>query len=323
MTNNVENQETADLVSELENNAEAGNNAAGELHEEENAQADNESENNSSEGEGKSSEGDESSASENKKIEFTQEELDKQIARAKAIAERKARRQIDEKYRQELDKIIANTSHSNQQQMPPQQYSYNVPPNDNMAWDDVLGWIDKSLTREQYSAAVKQAIESYGGQNAGNQNYQTAQPMQYAQPVNNQYQAQQPANSALLLSEKTRDQIDECHIDIPEFKEEMLDGANNKIISVPMLNAAAQSPTGIKDMYELLKNDPKKLIKISRLSPQDQMAAILQHNIELSEKRAPKVKTQVSKKSEPLKNSGSIDDGMDEFRKKKLRSFGF
>lgn len=222
-------------------------------------------------------------------VTMTKQELDDRAAKIRAIAERRAQREAGTKLAEERAKLEA--------QVPQQQQSYQQaqPPSPDHVWDDVLGYIHRDTTREQYSALVGQALMA--------QNQQQAQPQKPAQQVNQSApQNHTPQERYGGLSSEALNQIDECSVEYSDFL-----ATAGQIITDRMANAAAMAPDGMKMLYELQKENPLELFNMTKLSPEKQQFMVYDKLKERAAKAQKNVVTKVTPKPEPLEGGGTVN----------------
>lgn len=242
---------------------------------------------------------DASTASEESKIVLTQEELDNKAAKIKAIAERRAKREYEAKLQQELGE---------RQQQPNQQqqsaYAPEPQPSPDHVWDNVLGWIHKDTSREQYSTLVMQALNNVAQQPS------SPQGVSNGQPVGTEMGTLPSSASSTYsryggLSPKTMDQIDECSVEFNDFL-----AVTGNVIKVDMANAAAMAPDGIKMLYELAKENPLEIYKISQLSPDEQKFRVWELQKERALKAQKIVNTRATPQPAPLESDGNVNNDL-------------
>ncbi len=236
------------------------------------------------------SENEEAKLSSEDKIIFTKEEFNRKEAKTAAKAERRARRKLEAEYAQKL----AQTQQNSAQGLAQQQAQQSIAPSADHIWDNVLGWIHKDTTREQYSSLINsalQAIEQHGvpGTTATQSGYEGGS-------VN---QSPNVSNSS-QYSDRLLDQIDDCAVEFEDLGP-VLKSVN---ISKEMLEAAALSKGGIEDLYKMAKEDPNALLNISRLDPYEQQSRVL----ELQQKRKTSAKKipSATPQPEPLRSNGNV-----------------
>jgi hypothetical protein len=228
-------------------------------------------------------------SAEEEKLILTQKEFDNRAAKIKAIAERKARREVEGKLRAEYEQQQAANA---QVQQPAQQQTYqsNQPPSPDHIWDPVIGWRHKNMTTDEYSATIAQALTSQD---------QTYQQQSNVQP--SVQQAPSPAVSAedqAILS-RAADQIDECCVELDDFEV-----IARSCFTDAMVKAAAMAPNGVKNLYEEAKKDPMVFYKLSKLSPDEQKFKVWEMQKERT-KAPTKVQTGATPQPEPLQTNGS------------------
>lgn len=260
-----------------------------------------------SEGEGEQSSlpeetGTDETPKENKVL--TEEDLAREVKRAQAIGERRAKRELDAKYSAELEKIKTNVGIQQQQNVYSQTPQQNMQqPSPEHVWDNNLGWIHKDMTLPEYSQAVNQALIALEND-----------PNRATVPSSNVVQQQtapsvpQAQKEDVKASNKALEQIDECMEDLgDQFKDDLIAGIKGGIITPHMINAAALAPDGVKEFYNWFKKEFTTVSKISQLSPMEQQARIWDFNAERTAKKQPKVESKVTPQPESLKSNGDVN----------------
>jgi hypothetical protein len=235
---------------------------------------------------------------------LTQEDLAREVKRAQAIAERRAKRELDAKYSAELEKFKTNAEVQQRQNVYNQPQQNIQQPSPDHVWDNNLGWIHKDMSLPEYSQAVNQAL--MGLENDPNRSTVPSSNVVQPQTATSVPPAQKEDVKA---SNKALEQIDECMEDLgDQFKDDLIAGIKGGIITPHMINAAALAPDGVKEFYNWFKKEFTTVSKISQLSPMEQQARIWDFNAERTVKKQPKVESKITPQPESLKSNGDVNN---------------
>lgn len=238
------------------------------------------------------------------KIAKTKEDWDKEAKKIKEIGRRQAKRDAEAEYNQKLNEVMQKQQQQ-QQAVPVQTQS----PGADYVYDPVFDWVHKDTTTEQkYNALIQaltdpNAVQSQINVAAPNNQVQPAQTAAPEEQQNTGYQVDKETGKKIL------DQIDECKVEYEDF-ENTMNSVGLDATSLPIFETvAAISDDGVKFLYDLAKEDPQKLFKISRLSPNAQRFEIRDLLIE-SKKTAKKI-SNATPQPDPLDTNGSIKTDSD------------
>jgi hypothetical protein len=240
------------------------------------------------------------------KIAKTKDEWDKEAKKIKEVGRRKAKREAEAEYNQKLEELQKQQATQATQAAPVQTQA----PNPDDVYDPVFGWIPKDTTAEQkYNALVQHVIAqdpnaAQTQSNAGASNAQNppAQPAVAPQQAAG-YQTDKETARKIL------DQIDECKVEYEDF-ESAINSVGLNADSLPIFETVVETdPEGVKFLYKLAKEDPQKLFKISRLSPNAQRFEI--RDLLIESKKAAKKVSQATPQPDPLDTNGSIKSDSD------------
>jgi len=233
-------------------------------------------------GENEHVEADERQVESDQKESYSKEDLTKMITRAKAVAERRAKREAEAQYKAELDKL-------KEQQTQTQTYSpYSQQPGPGEVYDNVLGVIPANLTREEYSQRVEQALMAL---QTGTQNVQPQQTRQ--QPVQ---------TNADEWAKETVEQLENCLIEMDDAEQILATSSINS----NMANAACSvSQNGLKELIDLQKDNPSEIYRISRLSAQRQQFEIWNY-LKSKATQKPKIASDANPQPKPIKEGSGI-----------------
>jgi hypothetical protein len=220
---------------------------------------------------------------------LTKSQMDAEAAKIRQIAERKATakatREADERYKAEIEKLKTQQNQQTQQQAYNQQPPAQVDPN--TVWDDGLGvWVSKDMTIAEYGELAASRAQQ--------QNYQQQQPQQVVNDV--------PAQPQNPYSEDAENQAIEAGVEFKDF-EEVMKGAP---VTPQMVNAICLDKNGMQNLYELQKERPHELYKISQLSPERQQKRMWELNQEFANKKAKIVQSKATPQPAPLDVSGNV-----------------
>lgn len=234
-------------------------------------------------------------------ITISKQKLDEKIHKAKAIAERRARREVDFKVQEEVKRFQSQVPQQPQQQQQPPQ------PSPQHIWDQSIGaWISPNMTLEEYASI------------AGVGNNVAAQPTAPQPNMTLQSQAapvQQSYNDP--LHKRAADQLDECAVEFDDFSDLALSEFNDN-----MLLAAASMPgDGIRQLYEITKNNPLDIYKIRKLASGDEQKFRVRDLIREHANAPKKIVTDVEAPPASL-DGGSVSRNMSEltYSERKARS---
>lgn len=216
---------------------------------------------------------------EEEKIVLTQKEYDARAAAIRNMAERRAMRKAEEKFKAQQPQTA--------QQQPVQNIGTPQSPND--LWDDNLKtFIPRDLTIEQYAQLA--------------QSVQAQQPAQ--QPVAQQQGTVNPPQSENGLTEDAETQAVTLAAKVGQ--EKIQAALRQAPISDVMVNAVAVDPNGMENLYNAILERPHEIYQICQLSPMEQQAKMWEMNQECAKKRAPKVQTSATPQPAPLKEGGNF-----------------
>lgn len=233
-------------------------------------------------------------SSQEEKLILSQEEYDAKAAKIKAIAERRAKREVEAKYAEEMSRFKAQY---NDQKTTQNNFAQGQPPSPDYIWDNNLGWIHKDMSVQDYSSMVGQALTQLNI--PGSTAAQQAPAAPSSQPV--QQSQHQPNEAYGGLSQQALEQIDECIVEYNDFK-----ATAAQIITPAMANAAAMAPDGLKMLYELHQENPLELYKMTQLSPDEQKFKVWELQKEKAVKAQKKVVTNATPQPEPLETNGTV-----------------
>jgi len=220
------------------------------------------------------------------------------IVRAKAQEGRKVRRELEAKYQAEYAQLQNNYA---QQNRPPA-------PDENHFWDPKFNtWVSKDISAYDYAQAV-QMVETNPELLQQNNN-QSAQAQ--AQARQNYIDDDEP------LDNEAEQQLDYCQLHMDNFSE--VEPLLN-IIKRRMANAAATHPNGVKYLLELAIENPKEVMKISRLTGKKQDAAVYNYIKSKVNKPKPKIETKVTAQSEPLSERGKTNKNLLEMSYEEIKA---
>lgn len=253
-------------------------------------------------------------SAQSEKIVMTKEEQDAKEMRIREIEHRKAKRaterELEAKHQQELDAI-------KQQQV--QQPAYSQPgippqPSPNHLWDQSINqWVDPNMTLMDYANLTSQANPQ--------QNIGYTQPVGQSQMVNQQpgVNTQSQPEKAPSFSLEAENQADECIVAMKDFKEVM----HGAPVSREMIEAACLDPSGMRNLYQMVKDSPHELYKILKLPAKEQEHKMWLMNRRFADEKANKLKSKATPQASPLNNTGDVNKSESELSLEELKKKRF
>lgn len=233
-------------------------------------------------------------------VTMTKKELDDKFARVRQISERKASARKEREIREKLQAEMSN-----------QHEKQNQSSSDKTFWDESLKRnIPSSMTIEEYTRLISNPNAQ---QNVGYDQQTTVNNQQNVENVKSHQ-----ANNASAPKNFSMDadmQAIECDVDYPDFQQVLRESAP----SVEMINAVAQDPDGIRNLYHKLKDDPAFAYKISRLSPQEQQHRMWQLNNDMKTKKVKNIVSKATPQPAPIRAGTKITVKEDEMSITELR----
>ena len=237
-------------------------------------------------------------ATEEKK--YTQQELDAQAAKMRAIMTRRKNQEIEAVRQQAVEEAKKQT---NQNLNNNSGAGNNVP---QQVFDQNLNrYIPNDLTVAEYQQLANQVttnpamIDQYLAQR---QQQKSAQNKNFDNNVSTPQTATDPQPSNDL-----RNQFDDCCVKLPDDFEYTI--TQSPYVTIDLLESAATESKGLEIVYNLQKTDPSELARIAQLPTRKlQERAIWRHATEAS--RPAKTVSNVKPQSPPLKGNGQISKGL-------------
>lgn len=240
---------------------------------------------------------------ESEKIVLTKDQFDAKSAKIRAIAEKKARRQTERELLEKQAALLASSPPSAPSPPSAAPQLLQDPTGQYIFVPELGRWISNDMTVTelmQLANEINVNPPPTNGQN--NQAIPSNITSENAQvnPTNQSVPSQKS-----VFTEAAEQQLIENEVEIPDFVSVL---KQVSFITPDMVNAATVDPQGLKNIYQMAKDSPHELYRISQLSPIERQQAMWSLNQKAQNKRAKKVQTQATRQPAPLQTgSGKIN----------------